>query len=108
MFWKRRQVVQGQSVDDRRAHPRIAPPGIIRVGHEAPGESIGNAEIVNMSHGGVAIRCQQPVKIGERLVFSTIDGLPPVLCEVLESRPLDDGWHHVRCRCVLGGGFKLS
>ncbi len=101
MLWKRRV-----SVSERRAHPRIAPPGLIRIDHENPGTSIPNAQILDISRGGVALRCQQWIEPGERLVFATIDGLPPVLCEVLECKNLDNGWFRVRCRCVLGG-FSL-
>lgn len=66
---------------------------------------ISDAQVLNVSMGGVAIKTRVPMRPGERLSFSTDLHAPPILAEVLACEPLDDAepCFRVRCRCLLGG-----
>jgi hypothetical protein len=88
---------------ERRRHERQDPAGPIRIRRIFPVLPISDAQVLNTSPGGVAIRTAVPMHAGERLSFATEATLPPILAEVLACEPLDDGGYRVRCRCLLGG-----
>lgn len=93
-------------VADRRRHPRVAVPGVLRMGHLKPGTTIANAQILDISKGGVSLQFGEPLEAGEHLIFLTDASDAPVHCKVLECQPVDGSWH-ARCRCVMGG-FDLK
>lgn len=86
---------------DRRAHVRSQPVHDYRVRRSLRVMPIADAEVINVSRGGVAIRTRVPVSVGERLSFSTSEHLPPVLAEVVGVEQQDE-IYRVRCRCLLG------
>lgn len=97
---------------DRREHERrrairLEPPGLVLVDFENRSEPIHDAEVLNLSEGGAALRSPSPVTPGERVAFNVGGGRPPVLCQVIGCERMDDGWFRVRCKCILGG-FDLE
>jgi hypothetical protein len=88
---------------ERRRQPRKRakePMGVSRI---VPALPVSDAEILNISANGVAIRTRVALKPGMRRSFSTGSGRPPVLAEVLATETEADGSFRVRCRCLLGG-----
>ena len=92
---------------DRRDAARIEPPGIMHIDAKHQGEPIADAQILNISRHGVALRCSNVFVPGERISFSVNRGVAPVLARVLACEPMEDGWFRLRCRCILGG-FDIS
>lgn len=97
---------------ERRHHDRgagipIEPPGIVRINFDQQQDPIADAQVLNMSPGGAALRSRSPVVPGERIAFNLGQGHPPVLCGVLGCERTDDGWFRIRCKCILGG-FDLD
>ena len=92
---------------ERRTGIRIEPPGIMPMSVEAHGNAILNAEVLNLSTGGAALRSPKVMTPGERIMFAVGRERAPVTCIVLACEKLDDGWFHVRCKCILGG-FDLN
>lgn len=95
-------------IAERRQSPRrfisIEPPGVMLVNHLTPGGSaIPDAQVLNMSEGGAAIRSPLPITPGERIAFNVGAGNAPVLCQVLACDRHAEGGFHVRCKCILGG-----
>lgn len=88
---------------ERRDAIRIEPPGLMPVNFDNGRESIPDAEVVNISEGGAALRSPKPLIPGERIAFNVGGGRAPVLCQVLACHRAQDGWFHVRCKCILGG-----
>jgi hypothetical protein len=92
---------------DRRQSPRvriaIEPPGVIRVNHAQGGAAIPDADVLNLSEGGAAIRSPSPLVPGERVAFNVGGGHAPVLCQVLACERQPDGAFLIRCKCILGG-----
>ena len=89
---------------DRRRSRRQQPDSRIRVHRAVPVMPISDAAVLNTSASGVAIKTRVPIKVGDRLSFTTsVPSAPPILAEVLAIDPLDDGYFRVRCRCLLGG-----
>lgn len=90
---------------ERRRALRIEPPGLIRV--EAGGDAIAEAEVLNISTNGAAVRLRKPVLPGERVAFSVGGGRAPITAQVIACELGEDGWFRIRCRCILGG-FDLD
>ncbi len=88
---------------ERRRQPRKRAKEPIGVSRVVPALPVSDAEVLNVSANGVAIRTRIALKPGMRLSFSTGSGRPPVLAEVLAADPEADGSFRVRCRCLLGG-----
>ncbi len=91
---------------ERRAEDRIDPEQRMHVSRAVPVRTLYDAQVLNVSPTGVAIRTGSPIRVGERLRFSVNAAVPspaPVLAEVLACEPMDDGGYRVRCRCLLGG-----
>jgi hypothetical protein len=74
----------------------------MRVCRAVPVVPISDAEIINISPNGIALRTRVPLKPGDRLSFSPHDHFPAILGEVLGVEPLVEGYYRVRCRCLLG------
>ena len=89
--------------DERRRSLRLEPPGLMLVSVAYGGESVPDAEILNMSEGGAALRSPRVLVPGDRVAFNVGGGRPPVTCQVLECSSQSDGWFIVRCKCILGG-----
>ena len=88
----------------RRMQITIEPPGVMLVNRQHPGGSaIPDAQILNLSEGGAAIRSPRAILPGERVAFNVGGGNAPVLCQVLACDLHPEGGFHVRCRCLLGG-----
>lgn len=90
---------------ERRREPRVelaGEGGSIRVTRAVPIIPISDAQIINISPSGVAIRTRVPLKVGDRLSFAPSEYLAPILTEVLGVEPLGEGYYRVRCRCLLG------
>ncbi len=62
-----------------------------------------DAEVLNVSASGLALKTRAPLPPGERLSFLVHPTAPPVVAEVLACESLDAEFFRVRCRCVLGG-----
>lgn len=92
---------------ERRKTIRIEPPGLVPVNIDAGGSPIPDAEVLNLSEGGAAIRSPKALLPGERVAFNVGGGRPPVLCQVIACDRQADGWFAVRCKCILGG-FDLD
>ncbi|MEX2216098.1 MAG: PilZ domain-containing protein [Phycisphaeraceae bacterium] len=88
---------------DRRRSIRLEPPGLMLVSVAQGGESVPDAEILNMSEGGAAIRVPRVLVPGDRVAFNVGGGRPPVTCSVIECSSQSDGWFVARCKCILGG-----
>ncbi|MBI1335519.1 MAG: hypothetical protein GC164_01000 [Phycisphaera sp.] len=88
---------------DRRQNHRVEPTGHISVNRAMPFLPLSDAEVVNVSKQGVALRTCVPLVPGERLSFRTEPHLPPILAEVLGVERADGKTFTVRCRCLLGG-----
>lgn len=91
------------SIAERRRAARHEPKGPIGVSRVTPVLPLGDAQVLNTSAGGVALRTRVAVKVGERLSFRAADNAPPILAEILAVDPEPDGAFRVRCRCLLGG-----
>jgi hypothetical protein len=87
---------------DRRRERRRPPGGPIGVRQMSPVLPLSDAEVLDISKSGVALRTRVPLRVADRLSFTTGPQRPPVLAEVLAVEPLDGEWFRVRCRCLLG------
>ncbi len=87
---------------ERRKHLREQPQMTIRVMRVLPHMPVADAQVINTSDGGAALRTRAGLKLGDRLSFYRRADSPPVLGEVLASQEMDDGWYIVRCRCLVG------
>ena len=96
-----------KTVTERRRSIRIEPPGIMSMNVESAGNPIPNAEVLNLSTGGAALRTPKPLIPGERILFNVGGNHAPVTCSVIACEKQPDGWFHVRCKCILGG-FDLD
>ena len=92
---------------DRRKHPRHLAESLPRVARSVSVIPISDAEVLNVSSQGVAIRTSVPLEIGNRLSFFTNGHLPPILAEVIGREKLDGESYRVRCRCLLGRFEKV-
>lgn len=91
---------------ERRGSPRRQPTETIGVARTVPVLPLTDAQVLNVSATGVALRTAVPVRPGERLSFTVNHTAPPILAEVLAVEPMDDeqgSAFRVRCRCLLGG-----
>jgi len=88
---------------ERRRSIRLEPPGLLLVSVAYGGESVPDAEILNLSEGGAAIRMPRVLLPGDRVAFNVGGGRPPVTCQVLNCSSEADGWFVARCKCILGG-----
>lgn len=88
--------------DERRKHKRRAPERHIRVTKAVPVLPLSDAQVVNVSREGVALRTMAPMHPGERLSFIIESHAPPILAQVLACELLPDGAFRIRCRCLLG------
>ena len=88
---------------DRRRKDRRAPAGTIGVSRVIPVLPLADAQVLNTSPGGVALRTRVAVRVGERLSFRASPHTPPILAEILAVDAEADGSFRVRCRCLLGG-----
>ena len=87
---------------ERRAEPRTTPASHVGVRRVMPVMPLSDAEVLNISASGVAIRTRVPLKAGERLSFAPGVDCPPILAEVLACEPVEDDIYRIRCRCLLG------
>ena len=88
----------------RRVQIAIEPPGVMLVNHLTPGGSaIPDAQVLNLSEGGAAIKSPIVMIPGDRIAFNIGNGHAPILCQVLACDRHPDGGFHVRCKCILGG-----
>ena len=90
-------------VSERRRETRRMPRHRVRVHRALPVVPLSDAQVLNVSDSGVALRTGVPLRKGDRLSFSIGDELPRILAEVLAVEPLDGQAFRVRCRCLLGG-----
>lgn len=90
-------------VTDRRSEPRFVPEWPIQVYRAGSMELIGDAQVLDVSAGGAAFRTRTALNEGEQLAFTTEQRTSPIIGEVLACQPLEDGYYHVRCRCLVGG-----
>jgi hypothetical protein len=74
--------------------------GISRV---APVLPLGDAQVLDASKTGVALRTRVPLRPGDRLSFMIAPGMPLVFAKVLAREELPEGDFRIRCRCVVGG-----
>ena len=88
---------------ERRQHPRHAPEGRIHVMRVLPNIPLSDAEVVDTSLGGLALRTRVALQPGDRLSFYLWTQAPPILGEVLAREEQEDGWFLVHCRCLVGG-----
>jgi hypothetical protein len=100
----------GTGIQERRGSARrrirIEPPGVILVNHAVGGTAIPDADVLNLSEGGAAIKSPTPIVPGDRIAFNVGQGHAPVLCQVLACERHPEGGFHIRCKCILGG-FNL-
>ena len=87
---------------ERRRHSRRSPKGPIRVTKAVPVLPLSDAQVINVSRAGVALRTMTPMHPGERLSFLAQPHTPPILAQVLACELLPDGAFRIRCRCLLG------
>lgn len=102
------------SNNERRRHPRKKPQGGISASTLVPPIPLTDAEVLDVSTGGIAIKTRIPLKVGDRMSFripaqgvtvgfrSEATGPAPVLAVVLAVEPLEAGFYRVRCRALLG------
>ena len=90
--------------EERRQSIRIEPPGLMSVNYQTNGgEPIADAEVLNLSVGGAELRSPKAIVPGDRIAFSVGGGHATITCQVLACDRLEDGWFHIRCKCILGG-----
>jgi hypothetical protein len=80
--------------DNRRQAVRISVPAKSHV--VTGGEVVCNAEVLDVSEGGIAVRMRQPLPIGAAVLFCS-----PVAkqsAEVIGCDAMGEGWHRVRFR----------
>ncbi len=87
---------------ERRRHTRRAPAQRIRVTKAVPVLPLSDAQVINVSRDGIALRTLTPMHPGERLSFIAEPHAPPILAVVLACESLPDGAFRIRCRCLLG------
>ena len=87
---------------ERRAEDRGQTSSHISVRRVMPVMPISDATILNVSASGIAIQTAVPLKVGERMSFSTTPNMPPILGEVLGCEATGDNQFRIRCRCLLG------
>jgi|GEM_PF-1119412 len=102
------------SNDNRRRHPRRKPAGAIVASTIVPPIPLTDAQVIDVSSHGIAIKTRVPLKVGDRMSFripapdssvtSRIDSLgsAPILAQVLACEPLENGFYRVRCVALLG------
>ncbi len=101
-----------QTSNDRRRHPRKKARGPIAASTVVPPIPLTDAEVIDVSTGGIAIRTRVPVKPGDRMSFRVpaqgltlrVDGGggAPILAVVVACDPMEGGFYRVRCRALLG------
>ncbi len=89
-------------INDRREQSRYLPCGPISVHRTLPVLPLSDAEVLNVSAQGVALRSRVAVLPDERLSFTTGAGTPPILAKVIACEPLEEGGFRIRCQCLLG------
>ncbi len=87
---------------ERRRHTRREPTQRIRVTKAVPVLPLSDAQVINVSREGIALRTVTPMHPGERLSFIAEPHAPPILALVLACELLADGAFRIRCRCLLG------
>ena len=87
---------------ERRTHRRRKPAEPVQVVRVLPHAPLADAQVVNTSARGIALRTRTMLHPGDRLSFHRA-ARPTVLGEVLASQAQDDGWRLTRCRCLAGG-----
>lgn len=102
------------SNNERRRQPRRKPPSGISASTVVPPIPLTDAQVLDVSKGGIAIKTRVPLKVGDRMSFripaqgvtigfrSEANGPAPVLAVVLAVEPMEDGFYRVRCRALLG------
>jgi len=98
--------------NDRRRHPRKQARGPVAASKMVPAIPLTDAEVLDVSTGGIAIRTRVPVKAGDRMSFriaaqgvstrGELSGSAPILAVVVACEPMDAGFYRVRCRALLG------
>lgn len=88
---------------ERRRGERKVPEQPIGVSRVIPVLPLADAEVLNTSAAGVALRTRVAVRVGERLSFRASPHAPPILAEILAVEAEAGGVFRVRCRCLLGG-----
>ena len=102
------------STNERRRQPRRKPQGSISASTIVPPIPLTDAEVLDVSTGGIAIKTRVPLKVGDRMSFrisaqgvtlgfrSEASGPAPILAVVLAVEPMEAGFYRVRCRALLG------
>lgn len=100
--------------EDRRRHARRKPTGAIAASTIVPPIPLTDAEVLDVSSTGIAIKTRVPLKVGDRMsfripasgfaTFNRGDNLnaAPILAQVLACEPLEHGFFRVRCQALLG------
>ena len=100
--------------DDRRRHPRRKPVAAIAASTIVPPIPLTDAQVLDVSSTGIAIKTRVPLKVGDRMSFripaqhqpvsnrNDSVGAAPILAQVLACEPMEDGYYRVRCRALLG------
>lgn len=87
---------------ERRDERRVPAGERAHMPRSLPLRPLFDADVLNLSPSGVAMRSIEPIPLGERLRFFPRPGAMPVLTEVLGCDVMDDGAYRVRCHCVSG------
>ena len=86
---------------ERRRYERKALSGPVRVQRLKPVLPISDAEVIDVSSGGIAIRTAVPIRVGEQLSFQVNPSQEPMIATVLATDRFEDGTYRVRCQCLL-------
>jgi len=105
-------MTMNDSPSERRRHPRKKANVPIAASTMVPPIPLTDAEVIDVSISGIAIRTRVPVKPGDRMSFRVpaqgltlrVDGGggAPILAVVVACEPMEGGFYRVRCRALLG------
>ena len=100
------------AITERRSCVRLAGGGkidaVLTDQFDQPIDVLRDAEVVNVSAGGLALISQSPAPVGARMKVILVDGdssqRPKARCRVaaLDCHELDDHRHKIRCQLVEG------